>query len=502
MHKKLKEEKEMFILKNAWISITRNKGRNILIGVFIMIIACACTITLAIKNTASDLIDSYANAYEKEITITFDRSSMMKDFDMSNEDSREQAKDAFNHISSYTIDDVKSFAESDHIENYYYTYNIALNGNSIEKASSDIENRKEDGRGGKGNGMQVSSLDFTLNGYSSIDSMSEFINGTYTMTEITDDAWDIAFSGNYVFINKELATYNSLSLNDKITLEDENGTTYEFEIIGIYEENSSEDVSPMSMFSNSVNTIITNVDALVNITSTNDTISGTLNPTFIIDSYDNVEEVQEEFYEKGLDESYILETNEETASSAVSGVSNVNSFATTFLVITLIIGGTVLFIINMINIRERKYEIGVLRTIGISKLKLTMQFVSELLMVALVALLMGAGLGAVMSKSVSNSLLANEIESSSEKTAEMQNNFGGKGDSIPSGGMDKKNKGGMHKISGVPTVQAYDSIDAVVNITVILELLAIGLTLVLISSLAAMISIQRFSPLTILKERS
>ena len=61
----------MFILKNAFISIMRNKGRNVLIGVIILVIACACTITLAINNTASDLINSYDSAYEKELTITF-----------------------------------------------------------------------------------------------------------------------------------------------------------------------------------------------------------------------------------------------------------------------------------------------------------------------------------------------------------------------------------------------------------------------------------------------
>ena len=48
----------MFILKNAMISITRNKGRNILIGAIILVIACACTVTLAINNIANDLIDS------------------------------------------------------------------------------------------------------------------------------------------------------------------------------------------------------------------------------------------------------------------------------------------------------------------------------------------------------------------------------------------------------------------------------------------------------------
>lgn len=489
----------MFIFKNAWISITRNKGRNILIGAIILVIACACTITLAINNTATDLINSYSSAYLKELTLSFDRKQMMGNFDMRGEEGREEAKEKFENINAYTIDDVKSFAESDHIENYYYTYTFSLNGNNIEKAEIETDSKFENG-GPRGKGQfGMSSLDFTLTGYSSVESMSEFINGTYTMTKITDNAWEVAFNGNYVFINEELASYNELSLNDKIKLEDEDGKTYEFEIIGIFEDNDTESDSMMSMFSNSTNTIVTNADALVNIDEDNDSINGTINPTFIIDDYENAETIQTEFYEKGLDETYVVETNQEIAESGVTSVKNVKSFATTFLIITLLIGGIVLFILNMINIRERKYEIGVFRTIGISKLKLTLQFVSELLVVASIALLIGAGLGATMSKSVSNSLLSSEIESSTNSSEQMKNNFGGMKE------MPDDSKGNMpnfNQMSGVPTIQAYDSIDAVVNITVILELLVIGLSLVLISSLAAMISIQRFSPLTILKERS
>ena len=488
----------MFIFKNAWVSIMRNKGRNILIAVIILIIACACTITLAINNTATDLINSYSSAYDKELTLSFDRESMMKDFDIRGEEGREQAKEKFENINTYSIDDVKAFAEVDHIENYYYTYSFSLNGKSIDKAEIEVES-DFGGFGGFGGGRgehsNKSSMDFTLTGYSSIESMSEFISGTYTITEITDSAWDIVFDGNYVFINQELASYNELSLNDKIKLEDQNGKTYEFEIIGIFEDNEDSEDSVMSMFSNSANTIITNAEILVNIDEENDNITGSVNPTFIIDDYNNADEIQESLYEVGLDETYIVETNQEIAEAGVSSVKNVKSFATTFLIITLLIGGVVLFILNMINIRERKYEIGVFRTIGISKLKLTMQFASELLVVAFIALIIGAGLGATMSKPVSNSLLSSEIESATNSRDEMQNNFGGPG-GMPMGMTDFNN------MSGVPSIQAYDTIDAVVNIEVIIELLVIGLSLVFVSSLASMISIQRFSPLTILKERS
>ena len=483
----------MFILKNAWISIKRNKGRNILIGIIILIIACACTITLAIKNTAVDLIDSYKSAYDKEVTISFDRTNMMKDFDPSGAEGRENAREKFDNIASYTINDVESFADSEYIESYYYTYGVGLNGNNIEKAEIESNNNMPNGFGhGKEN--NISSTDFTLTGYSSLDAMSEFINGTYTINEITDNAWDVAFDGNYVFINQELVDYNDLNLNDKIKLEDGDGNTYEFEIIGIFKENEEGNQEPMSMFSNSANTLVTNAIAVKSITTSNEDLQASINPTFIVDSYDNVEKLQEEFYEKGLDENFVLQTNEETALSGVSSIENINSFATTFLIIALIIGGIVLFVINMINIRERKYEIGVLRTIGISKFKLTMQFVSELVIVSVVALILGAGIGAVSSKGVSNSLLANEINSSNERTEELGKNFGG-------ANMNGGNRGEM-RAKGMPVVQAYNSIDAVVDIQVLLELLGIGLSLVLVSSIASMISIQRFSPLTILKERS
>lgn len=488
----------MFIFKNAFISITRNKGRNILIGVIILVIACAVTVALAINNTATDLINSYKSSYDKELTISFNRKNMMKDVDMSDETNRESMKEKFDNVSSYTVDDVEKFAKSEHINSYYYTYNISLNGNNIEKAESESENDSK--RPKFSGGEQSSSYDFTLNGYSSMEAMSEFIEGTYEMVDITDDAWDIAFKGNYVFINEELATYNNLKLNDKIKLEDEDGNTYEFEVIGIFKENESDDSQPKDMFSNSVNTLITNADSLITINKANENVKASIRPTFIIDDYENADEIQKEFYKKGLDENYVVQTNEEQATSSLSSIKNVKSFATTFLIITLIIGGIVLFVINMINIRERKYEIGVLRTIGISKFKLTMQFVSELLIVGLAALTLGAGVGTTMSKGVSNSLLSSEIKSSQESSENIRNNFGGPGGDNSSS-KDDKMSNNLGK-RGIPNVQAYDSIDAVVNLKVLSELLGIGLVLILLSSLSAMISIQRFTPLTILKERS
>ena len=78
----------------------------------------------------------------------------------------------------------------------------------------------------------------------------------------------------------------------------------------------------------------------------------------------------------------------------------------------------------MINIRERKYEIGVLRTIGMKKSKVSIEFVSELLIVCIISLIIGAFAGSLLSVPVSNKLLSQEIENANSKYEDISNNFG------------------------------------------------------------------------------
>ena len=98
----------MYILKNAITSIVRNKGRNILIGIVIIVIAASISITLAINNTSASLINSFKNKYATTATIGINRENMMKDFDSENKDeSKKNMQDAFSSISSLSVVDIK-----------------------------------------------------------------------------------------------------------------------------------------------------------------------------------------------------------------------------------------------------------------------------------------------------------------------------------------------------------------------------------------------------------
>ena len=515
----------MYILKNSLVSIMRNKGRNILIGIIILVIACASTVTLAIRNTANNLVKSYEESHDIIATISFDRTQLSSQF-KGGEDAQKTNIEAFNSIESISLENVKNYGESEYLKGYYYLYATSLNSDSLTKATDSYEYEVEDKQtttssttttsggnsqsSGKAPGGERHTItnnntttvitrtkekfqssrnftgDFELDGYSSYDAMTEFVNGTY---QISDGEMISDFESLECVISSELATLNEITVGSTITLKNPNTeATYDFVVTGIYKDNSDANDSA-SMYSQSANKIITGSEVIEKLVADDSTLVTNVTPSFVLKDKDSIEGFTAEVKEKGLNEYYTINTNLDELENATKSIENVKTFATTFLLIMLVISAIVLFVINMINIRERKYEIGVFRTIGVSKFKLTMQFVLEILLVSIIMLCIGAICGSLLAKPVGNMLLENEIESSQEETAQISNNFG---------------KGGPMDIghSGTVAVQTIDTIDAVVDVTVIAQLLGIGLALTLVSSLASMISIQRFSPLTILKERS
>ena len=517
----------MYILKNSFISIIRNKGRNILIGIIIFVIACSSTITLAIRNTASRLVKSYEEAHDIIASISFDRKEMTQNF-KGGEDARKENIEAFNNIETFSIEDIKNYGNSEYLKEYYYLYETSLNSEVLTKATDSFEYEVEDrqtstsssttttggnggmerGPGGASEGRHTTinnntttvitksketfqssrnlTGDFEIAGYSSYEAMTDFVNGTY---QITQGEMITNFEEYECVISSELATLNEITVGSKITLNNPTNSekTYEFTVTGIYTDNSNTD-DTKNMYLPSVNKIITGSGVIDLLVQDDSTLVTNITPSFILESKEVVEAFAEEVKQKGLGDYYTINTNIEELENATKSIENVKTFATTFLMITLIISSIVLLVINMINIRERKYEIGVFRTIGVSKFKLTMQFVLELLIVSVIMLIIGATCGGYLSKTIGNQLLQNEIEDSKVAQEEISNNFG-------KGPMDRNFKGNVQ-------VQEIDTMDAVVDTYVVIQLLGIGMLLTIISSLASMISIQRFSPLTILKERS
>ena len=492
----------MYIIKNALTSITRNKGRNILMVIVITVIATTTAITLAIKNSANKVVEAYNEKYNIEASISFNRAQLMKNFVPGES---EENIDTFNDVEDISLEEIQKYGDSEYVDYYYYTYSLGMDGDDLEVATDSLQKTtttttRQEGFPGMPGGSKTTKTesirnmkglngDFTITGYSSYEGMTDFINGNYTISsgEVNSD-----FTTSTCVINEELATLNELEIGDEITLVSTNDDdlTYKLTISGIYKDNSTNDMK--SMFSNSANTIITNTTVLEKILADDEEATPTITPTFILKDKESIESFTNEVTTKGLNENYQVTNNLEDIESETKSISNLSSFATTFLIITLIIGAIVLFIINMINIRERKYEIGVLRTIGMKKRSVSLQFTFELLVITIIGLLLGASIGASSSVSIANKMLANEISSATEEKENVNKNFGN---------ISNEDRPSI-KVSGITEISEVDNIEAVVNFNVLIELLGIGLLLTLFSSLASTINIAKFSPLTILKERS
>lgn len=504
----------MYIFKNAFKSITRTKLRNILIGVIIVIIGISSTIALSIKNSADKLIQSYKDSSEIEATLTLNRESMRNDFRNTNESNNSKNPSSFmSEIPQLTTDMIKEYGSSEYVDNYKYSLQIGLNSTDIEKVTSDTDNNNNTSN--QGGGMRPATIaignfsnsDFSIVGYNSLDAMSEFVNSTYQIT--SGNIFNIDSTDNECVISDELAEENDLSVGSKITLVNPNNEseTYTFTVTGIYKDTS--DSGEFSMFSNAANKIITNSNAVETIIKNSEVNSDTkltsqVNSTFILKSSDVVDSFKEDLTSKGLNDYYTVNTNLDTIEKSLEPIQNLSSFSTMFLIIVLAIGGVILIVINMINIRERKYEIGVLRAIGMKKHKVLLQFVIELFAVTFISIIIGTALGSVLTVPIANSMLASEISSQESENSKVNQNFGFSTGAGQRGGVSMGGQLGdiRNTFSGNSNVNYVDKINAIIDINTVLELIGIGIILTLISSCISMISISRYTPLKILSNRT
>ena len=475
----------MYIIKNAWINIKRNLGRNILIGLIVLVVALSSTIALSINTSGNKLIESYKDKNELAVSFRLDMSKL---------------RDESNTYTKLTISDIENYADSDYVSSYYYTLDTSLSSDDIEAIDmSEKFEPKDNGNapnseiprgdiGGNGDDM-TSQGDYKITAYSDPSYIENFINGTSKITSgsmITKDDEE-----NHVVISEELATQNDSEVGDEITfyLPSDSSITYTFEITGIFEttdDSASDDFMNMNAL-NAQNQIYTTVTAINNILEDDDS-SNSLNATIYLKNQDDLEAYTEEVKDKGLSDYYTLSNNTDEITSTLTRIKNISNFSMTFLIIILIVGAIILAVINILNIRDRKYEIGVLRAIGMSKTKLILSLLTELFIVTVIAFIIGIIGGKLLSQPVTNKMLENEINSQQVQTENTRENFGGRGFERPN---ERR------------TTQNYeDSLTVTLDAETVIILFSFGLILVIVSGSASAIFITKYNPNQILRNQT
>lgn len=506
----------MYIFKNALINIFRTKGRNILIALIILAISVSATLGLSIRQAAETAKNESLEALNITAQISVDRNSIMKN---SGSD-KSSYSSALSNTSSLTIDDMKIYAEAESVNTFYYSESISLNGSDgfdpVNTSTSNDETTTSFTYSNKGTigsssnagfsrGSMGTQGDFTLIGYSSQDAMTDFANGTTTLT--SGSMFDENTANLDCLISDELASFNNLSVGSTIVVTNPNveTETYTLNIVGIYNNSQSSVTTSSNMrgFSTSTdpaNQIYLSVNAVNAITTTSSSIATTgtetttaipsqASGTYVFATIADYNAFEGEARALGLSDSYAISSSDVTSyEQGLVPLENLSTMAGYFLIVVLGIGSLVLVVLNIFNIRERKYEVGVLTAIGMKKWKVATQFITEILAITLIAVTLGGAVGAASSVPVTNSLLASQVEETKEDMEESVSSM-------------ETGKGGFSNSITRNSINYVSEVSSAVNITVLFQLLGVFILLALIAGCVSVIFIMRYEPLKILSNR-
>ena len=148
--------------------------------------------------------------------------------------------------------------------------------------------------------------------------------------------------------------------------------------------------------------------------------------TYVFADVESYYAFEEEVRELGLADTYTVSSSDLASyEQSLLPLENLSKMAGYFLAVVFGIGAIILVVLNIFNVRERKYEIGVLTAIGMKKAKVATQFLVESFVITIIALVIGAGIGAVSSVPVTNTLLAfSQIEAQSSNMMQTEASFG------------------------------------------------------------------------------
>ena len=155
-----------------------------------------------------------------------------------------------------------------------------------------------------------------------------------------------------------------------------------------------------------------------------------------------------------------------------------------FLWVVLVLGAAILLILSSLVVRERKYEIGVLRAMGMKKSKVAAQLVLESALIMAVCLFLGIALGSLLVQPVTDMLLADQMSRTLSGPA-LASGMGG----ASFGGLATDNRPIAH-------------ISAALSFTTITELVGIALILTVIAGAASAAFAMKYEPMRILRQRN
>ncbi|KGL45365.1 ABC transporter permease [Listeria sp. SHR_NRA_18] len=491
----------MNFIKRGLLSMKARKGRTIL-QLFIFTIVCVLILSgFTIQSAANKASELARQELGGDVTLSVDREKQMEAQQKeSSSSSGGTTERRMFESTPVAVAAAKKLAELDHVAGYNLYSNTQAMASGFEPIASSNDTSQTDdsstqqGPGGNdSNRPQMVQADLSVSGVLDSATATKFKAGTDKLVSgkaITASDVD----KNVVMIEKTLAEENDLKVGDKIKIQSsDEATTVELTIQGIYETtDSGTDAAANFSFLNPYNTIYVpyTVANTIKGSDAKDTVDSAI---YFMDDAANISAFEKAAKKvTAVDwDTFKLDANDATYQQMIGPINNVAAFSKNVVYIVSIAGALILGLLVMMQIRERKYEMGVLLAIGEKRSKLVGQFLVEILVVAVLSFGIAAVSSHYVAQVVGNQLLTQQNATASESTSSTTNQRG------PGG-----NGGGPGFGSSLTANTAeIKSLDIQVSLEDMLKMGGIGVGIAFISVLLPSILVLRMNPKTILTKQ-
>lgn len=460
----------MNFVQYAWKNLKIYQYRSVIVIATLVLVTVASVVGLSIQQAAREIAEQYRSEIGASVNIQVDQARVNQSGQSPKRITREQYEE---------------IAQLPYVKRYSYLVDL-MAGSPQLKAVGEEQQQGEDlmgivDVGGDGQPVDLKTPKLKLIGGAGNADLPEFLNGSRKIIDGKAPQQDFE-----VLISEELAKLNQLRVGDSILLHNVRGEKEQaFRITGIYEDHTKEDGgSGMNMpIFNRRNELITTFSSAMAIDA--DGLSE-VRATYEINDPSEFQAFYDAVRKIGISEDYQISVDEKSFAKAVGPINNVGDTVGYFIVIILAIGTGILILLSVLSIKERQYEIGVLRAMGMKKKRVGMSFMLESIIGLTIALVIGIGIGSVITKPVATSMLSSQLEQM-QQSEEQNNTPGTVGIFTP----DRSND-----------VKPIDQIETSLSLPLILKIAGIGFLIILLTNGINIISIMRFQPMEIMRKKN
>ncbi|MDQ0221782.1 ABC transporter permease [Streptococcus moroccensis] len=438
----------MNFLNRAWLSVTRRKGKSLLLFAIIFIISNVIAGAISVQQASHRVEEKIKYSMGATATIDVDYKAVEKEY-TSNEN--------FILEDSLKPELIEQIGQSSYVKYFDYNTGASLGSETLTYYIPDyLKEQSDNGMYATAGGEEYHA--FAVKGvqYPNILDIEEkrvnLIDGRVLTQEEVDSG------ANTVLISKQVADLNKLKVGDPLTLSSygvdysnavvaADGTPniqatnlgdFEFEIIGIFEafktdiastndegqsQGDSDKMNKAFMEQSVANTIYAPNKVALDVNKVSVAYYAELygeefgsggaeyyTPVFILNKPEDIDAFKEE-NQALVPEYYMISASSDQYDAIAGPVQSMSKLAGYVLIVAILAAILIITLVVLLFLRDRKHELGIYLSFGEKRTKVYGQILMEVLLIAFIAITLAVFTGNLIANGLSATLIQNQLES-------------------------------------------------------------------------------------------